>query len=198
MTAANGPVPVYLASRSPRRRELLEQVGVRYAVVDVEVDERHVPGEAPAAYVRRVATEKALAGDAALGLPAARVLAADTAVILGNAILGKPRDAADARRMLGALSGREHRVLSAVALAAHGECRTALSESRVWMRETSAAERAAYAATGEPLDKAGGYAIQGLGAVFVQRLEGSYSGVMGLPLFETARLLREAGLALLP
>jgi septum formation protein len=197
MTGTDDAIAVYLASRSPRRRELLEQVGLRYAVLDVEVDERRLPDEGPADYVRRVAVAKARAGDAALGLPGARVLAADTAVILDGAVLGKPRDADDARRMLGALSGREHRVLSAVALAAHGGCRTALSESRVWMRATTTTERAAYAATGEPLDKAGGYAIQGRAAVFVERLEGSYSGVMGLPLFETARLLEEAGLAVL-
>jgi len=188
---------LYLASRSPRRRELLEQVGVRYTLIDVEVDERHVPGETPETYVTRVAVEKALAAGAALGDRRARVLAADTAVVLDGTPLGKPRDAADAMRMLAALSGREHRVLSAVALAHDGGCHTALSESRVRMRPVDARERAAYVATGEPLDKAGAYAIQGLAAVFVEHLEGSYSGVMGLPLFETARLLASAGIEVL-
>ena len=191
------PPRLYLASRSPRRRELLDQVGVRYVALDVEVDERHVPGESPRTYVTRVAVEKALAAGAALGAPGARVLAADTAVVVDRAPLGKPRDAADAERMLAALSGRAHTVLTAVALAVDGAHRTALSESRVVMRAITARERTAYVATGEPLDKAGAYAIQGRAAVFVERLEGSYSGVMGLPLFETAALLAQAGIDVL-
>ena len=168
-----------LASASPRRRELLEQIGLRYRLVAVDV--------------RRVARAKAEAGRSALDedLP---VLGADTAVILAGEVLGKPRDAADARRMLGALAGREHLVMSAVALATAAGSSDTLSTSRVRLRALGEAEVARYVAGGEPMDKAGGYAIQGLGAVFVERLEGSYSGVMGLPLFETAALLGEVGI----
>lgn len=183
---------LYLASRSPRRRELLQQIGVAYTLVDVEVDESWHAGETPAHYVLRVARAKALSARTALG-PDALVLAADTTVVLDGAILGKPDDAADAMRMLAQLSGREHAVLSGVALAGNA-CVTRLSESRVRLRTSTHAERAAYVASGEPMDKAGAYAIQGRAAVFVAHLAGSYSGVMGLPIFETAELLREAGL----
>lgn len=183
---------LYLASRSPRRHELLRQIGVAYTPVDVEVDESWHAGEAPADYVLRVARAKALSAHAALG-PDALVLAADTTVVLDGAILGKPVDAADALRMLGQLSGREHVVMSGVALAGI-TCVTRLSESRVRLRASTHAERAAYVASGEPMDKAGAYAIQGRAAVFVAHLAGSYSGVMGLPIFETAELLRKAAL----
>lgn len=183
---------LYLASRSPRRHELLRQIGVAYTPVDVEVDESPRTGEPPAHYVLRVACAKALSARALLGADAL-VLAADTTVVLGGSILGKPADAADALHMLEQLSGREHTVLSAVALAGIA-CMTRLSESRVRLRASSPAERAAYVASGEPMDKAGAYAIQGRAAVFVAHLAGSYSGVMGLPIFETAELLREAGL----
>lgn len=186
---------LYLASRSPRRHALLRQIGVAYTPVDVEVDESPRAGETPAHYVLRVARAKALSAQAALGADAL-VLAADTTVMLDGAILGKPADAADAMRMLGRISGREHTVLSAVALAGNA-CVTRLSESRVRLRASTHAERAAYVASGEPMDKAGAYAIQGRAAVFVAHLAGSYSGVMGLPIFETAELLREAGLDLL-
>lgn len=186
---------VLLASRSPRRRELLTQLGLRFAVTDPVVDEVPEAAEAPADYVRRVARDKAGAGlrqIAAHGhLP---VLGADTSVILDGRILGKPTHPDEALEMLAALSGRSHRVLSAVAVAAAGTVTDALSESTVHFRVLSAAERRAYVDQGEPLDKAGAYAIQGLGAVFVERLEGSYSGVMGLPLFETARLLAACGI----
>lgn len=198
---------IHLASRSPRRRELLEQIGIDYAVIDIEVDETRRTAEAACDYVLRVAADKARAGLATLSAqetaPAAAqaapsppepiVLAADTSVVIGTDILGKPDDATDALRMLADLSGREHQVLSGVALATVSGITTALSTSTVRMRETSAEERAAYVATGEPLDKAGAYAIQGGAAVFIEHLEGSYSGVMGLPLFETANLLRDCG-----
>jgi septum formation protein len=183
---------LYLASRSPRRHALLRQIGVAYTLVDVDVDESPRAGEVPAHYVLRMARAKALSARAALGADAL-VLAADTTVVLDGAILGKPVDAADAMRMLGQLSGREHTVLSAVALAGSA-CVTRLSESCVRLRASSHAERTAYVASGEPMDKAGAYAIQGRAAVFVAHLTGSYSSVMGLPLFETAELLREAGL----
>ncbi len=182
-----------LASQSPRRRELLDQVGIAYRVVPVEVDEARHPGEAPAVYVERLARAKALAGRAVAG--GGPALGADTAVVLDDAVLGKPAGRDDALAMLARLSGRRHDVLTAVALA-HGDaiaCR--LSVSHVTFRELAPEEIAAYWATGEPADKAGGYAIQGRAALFITRLVGSYSGVVGLPLHETGELLREAGLA---
>ncbi len=188
---------LYLASASPRRRELLAQIGLRFEVLPVEVDEAPRSGELPEALVRRLALEKARAGrtrlEAGDPLP---VLGADTEVVLGGEVLGKPRDEEDAAAMLARLSGRSHQVLSAVAVAAAGVEALRLSASTVWFREISPAERLAYCATGEPLDKAGAYGIQGLAAVFVARLEGSYSGVMGLPLYETAEALAETGLSL--
>ena len=187
---------IYLASRSPRRRELLNQIRVPHALIDVEIDETPLVGEPAEAFVMRMALEKVRA--AMRGLPRADlpVLAADTDVVVDGRILGKPLDQEDAVRMLGCLSGRSHRVLSAVALIWRGE-RTRMSESLVCFRPLDEAEIRAYWHTGEPAGKAGGYGIQGLAAAFVERLEGSYSGVMGLPLFETAELLREAGLPLL-
>lgn len=182
---------IILASASPRRRELLTQIGVSYKVLPVDIDESPRPGEAPADFVRRLALEKARAGQAVHDGPP--VLGADTCVVVDGRILGKPRDYAQAQAMLSALSGRVHQVLSAVALV-QGERRAqALSQSRVGMRVIAEAEIEAYWASGEPADKAGAYAIQGLGAVFVNALEGSYSGVMGLPVFETAGLLKEFG-----
>jgi len=188
------PPQIALASRSPRRRELLAQIGVRHRVVDVDVDESPRPAEVPAEYVLRLALAKARAGSGrAAGLP---VLGADTAVVVDDAILGKPADREEAMAMLGRLSGREHRVLTAIALVGGREA-TRLSVSHVRFRAVGPDEAAAYWATGEPADKAGAYAIQGLGALFVESLSGSYSGVMGLPLFETAELLRHAGIDLL-
>ncbi len=184
---------LYLASASPRRKQLLEQLGLRFEVVATDVDETHHPGEAPADYVQRLAQAKAETAAVGCGGPAARVLGADTAVVLGREVLGKPQDRSEGLAMLATLSGRSHRVLSAVALWHRGAASIALNESRVSFRVISAVEAAAYWETGEPRDKAGGYGIQGLGAVFVERLEGSYSGVMGLPLFETAELLRRSG-----
>ncbi len=187
----------YLASTSPRRRQLLEQMGLRFEVMAADVDEGLRPGEAPEDYVSRVAEAKAQAVVLRLDGPVLPVLAADTAVVLDGSILGKPKDRADGMAMLGRLAGRPHQVLSAVALWHAGRVRRALNRSRVTFRAISPDEAVAYWASGEPADKAGGYGIQGLGGVFVESLEGSYSGVMGLPLFETAALLKEAGIDVL-
>ncbi|MCB2262758.1 MAG: Maf family nucleotide pyrophosphatase [Candidatus Thiosymbion ectosymbiont of Robbea hypermnestra] len=188
------PPSLILASRSPRRRALLEQIGVRFEIVDIDLDETRRPGEAPEDYVLRLALDKARAGRARVGSSLRPpVLAADTAVVVGDRILGKPRDRADAAAMLRLLAERTHRVLSGVALVGADEER-ALSVSEVRFRAVSARETDAYWESGEPRDKAGGYAIQGLGALFVAELRGSYSGVMGLPLFETARLLAAVGI----
>lgn len=186
---------IYLASASPRRAELLGQIGVRFSTLIPDLDETPLAGELPEDYVARIAREKAVFAGEHLVPEGSAVLAADTAVVLGNEIFGKPRDKDDALVMLGKLSGREHRVLTAVALYVQGKNRVALSESKVQFRSFSPQEAEAYWNTGEPADKAGAYGIQGMGAVFVKHLQGSYSGVMGLPLFETARLLSEAGLA---
>jgi septum formation protein len=185
---------VYLASASPRRRELLTQIGVEYTLLHAEVDETLHRGESAADYVRRVALEKVRAGCALLpGEATAPVLGADTAVVVDGCIMGKPRHREEGIGMLLALSGRSHEVLSAVALGA-GRVAVRVSESRVTFRALTPAQCAAYWATGEPHDKAGGYAIQGRAGVFVSRLEGSYSGVVGLPVYETAELLREFGI----
>jgi septum formation protein len=180
-----------LASASPRRRELLAQIGLSFDVYPVDAEEIPGSGEAAEAYVQRVAADKSALAQAAHadGL----VLGADTEVVLDGEVFGKPRDFAHAHAMLTRLSGRTHQVLSAVSLRLGGQHWQALSRSSVTFRHLSEADIGAYWASGEPQGKAGAYAIQGLGAVFIQRLEGSYSGVMGLPLFETADLLRQAG-----
>jgi septum formation protein len=181
---------LYLASESPRRRELLTQIGVPFSVLSAPIDECVWPGELPGAYVERLARAKALAGLATLADPhAAVVLGADTAVVLDGRILGKPANRADALATLAALSGREHEVLSAVALTTSARSEVRVVCSQVEFRPLSRAEIDAYWASGEPLDKAGSYAIQGLAAVFVRHLQGSYSAVVGLPLCETAELL---------
>ena len=185
---------IYLASRSPRRRELLNQIGVPHVLVDVEIDETPHPNEPADDFVMRMALEKARAGAASLAHIDLPVLAADTDVVIDEQILGKPTDEQDAVDMLLRLSGRAHRVLSAVALVWKGEEQSLLCESRVHFRKLNEADIRAYWRSGEPADKAGAYGIQGLGATFVEYLEGSYSGVMGLPLFETATLLHNAGL----
>lgn len=185
---------LHLASASPRRRELLLQIGVPHRRVDAPVDESVLPGEAPTAYVERLARAKAAAGLAALDGQGC-VLGADTAVVLDGRILGKPADRADALAMLAALSGRSHEVLTAVAVADATRCLSRVVSSRVHFRPITAGEGDAYWNTGEPQDKAGGYAIQGLAAIFVDRLEGSYSAVVGLPLAESAALLAEFGIA---
>jgi len=185
---------VYLASASPRRRQLLSQIGVNFQVLNVDVDESIGAGEGARGYVLRLAQAKAAAGLARRGAAERRpVLGADTAVVTAGAILGKPADCADAERMLGLLSARTHEVLTAVALASDDGVQFHLSRSEVTFREITPGEARDYWNTGESRDKAGGYAIQGYGAVFVSGLRGSYSGVMGLPLFETAQLLRAAG-----
>ncbi len=185
---------VYLASASPRRRELLQQIGVSHRVVAAAVDETALPGEEPRAYVTRLAAAKANAGwiesRDATQVP---VLAADTAVALGAQILGKPSDQEQAESMLRQLSGRTHEVWTAVALRTAGGVQRKISRSEVTFRIIAAGEARAYWETGEPGDKAGAYAIQGRAAIFIADLRGSYSGVMGLPLFETAQLLSEAG-----
>jgi len=192
---------IYLASRSPRRRELLKQIGIAFEVLILrehpgrgsDVDESHRSGESPDEYVRRVCCAKADAGWNRIEQRVLRrfpVLAADTVVCVDQHILGKPADRADAARMLRALSGREHRVLTALALKFEVRSEVAVSESRVRFCELSESEIAAYIDTGEPTDKAGAYAIQGRAAAFVSELHGSYSGIMGLPLYETAQLLK--------
>ena len=182
---------VCLASVSPRRRELLAQIGVPHRVVGADIDETVGAGEAPRDYVLRMACQKALTvRERGETLP---VLAADTTVVLDNTIFGKPRDRDDGLAMLGRLSGRTHEVLTAVALANSRDVTLRLSVSTVRFRGLSSEECAAYWETGEPRDKAGGYAVQGAAAVFIESLSGSYSGVMGLPLFETGELLRAAG-----
>lgn len=188
---------VYLASASPRRRELLRQIGVAYRLLRVAVDETPIVGEKPHDYVARLALAKAQAGCAGLGRrQPAPVLGADTAVVIANAILGKPRNREEGLAMLARLSGREHRVLSAVALATPARNAVKVQESQVQFRSLTSAECAAYWDSGEPCDKAGGYGVQGRAAAFIAELRGSYSGVMGLPLFETAELLREFGQSL--
>ena len=183
-----------LASASPRRSELLRQIGVPFEVRAADIKEEQLRGELPDVYVLRLAAAKAEAVWAAMPEVERRpVLAADTAVVLDGDVLGKPLDAAEAAGMLERLSGRTHRVLTAVALRVPAGVETRLSQSEVRFRATTAAERVQYCATGEPFDKAGGYGIQGRAAVFVEELRGSYSGVVGLPLFETAELLTRYG-----
>lgn len=181
--------PLVLASASPRRRELLTQAGIACEVQPADIDETPHAGEAPLDFVRRVAREKALAVDG-VGRP---VLGADTEVVLDGVILGKPKDADDARRMLRALSGRAHEVVSAVAVVSNGRCDDRLVVARVWMRALGDDEIDAYCGTDEPWDKAGAYAVQGRAAAFVERIDGSYTAVVGLPLFEALALLRDAG-----
>jgi septum formation protein len=195
LTVPSALPALVLASASPRRRELLSGLGVAFTVRPVDLDESPRPGELPHAYVLRLAREKAAARVEAGEL----VLAADTIVVVDGQLLGKPRDEADARRMLGTIAGREHTVLTGVALHEKGkgegeDGRAATVESsRVRMAAMSAAEIAWYAATGEPLDKAGSYAVQGLGALFVEEVFGNYTNVVGLPLPATFRLFAELG-----
>jgi nucleoside triphosphate pyrophosphatase len=201
-SAASTPV-IYLASQSPRRRELLTQIGIAHQVITIDVDETRRANEPAHEYVERLAREKAAAGWAlsktdaiAAALPPLPVLGADTVVVAGGEILGKPRDFDDARAMLQRLAGGSHEVLTGVSLCgARGQI-ACVSTTRVWFRALTSAEIDGYWATGEPQDKAGAYGIQGLAARFVERLEGSYSGVVGLPLFETDALLRRYGIGL--
>ncbi len=193
---------IYLASQSPRRAQLLEQIGVKFELLlpdaneDAESLETALPNEAPARYVARVTALKLQAAVARMrrrGLPAAPVLCSDTTVALGRTIYGKPADAAHARRMLGELSGHTHLVLTAVAVQKGNAQVQALSISKVTFAAMTAAQVRAYVATGEPMGKAGAYAVQGRAAVHIAHITGSYSGIMGLPMFETAQLLRTLG-----
>jgi septum formation protein len=199
---------IFLASLSPRRRELLKQLGVLYEIVllredltrGADVDETPLANEAPDAYVLRMAGTKAEVAAYYLGkrtLPATPVVAGDTIVVRDGRILGKPEDREDAVRMLLSLAGREHQVLSAVAVCSTGRVERAISTSRVWLKAITEDEIRRYVATGEPMDKAGAYAIQGRAAMFVQHMQGSYSGIMGLPLAEAAELLKRAGVQVL-
>lgn len=183
---------LYLASASPRRSELLSQIGVAHRQFGCSIDESVVAGEEPEHYVERVTRAKALEGQVQAPSGAV-VLAADTAVVIDGQILGKPRDAAHAAEMLRALSGRAHQVMTAVAVACDERVEVIRVDTSVCFRPIAAHEIATYWATGEPTDKAGGYAIQGLGAVFIRAIEGSYSAVVGLPLLETAQLLASFG-----
>lgn len=192
MNSENQPL-IHLASRSPRRRDLLDQIGVGWATVDQGVDESLAAGESPEVFVVRLALEKARAGHEALSAGVVNVLGADTVVVADGEVMGKPADEGDARAMLERLGGRSHRVLTGVALVDGEREATRLSVNTVTLREISRDEMRRYWASGEPVDKAGAYAIQGRGAVFVTHLEGSYSGVMGLPLYDTADLLDEFG-----
>jgi septum formation protein len=192
---------IYLASRSPRRRDLLKQIGVPFELLLLrqdlrrgpDVDETPLPDESPGVYVLRMAGAKVMTAVRQIayrGLPQKPVLAADTTVVFDDRILGKPENAEDAARMLRTLSGREHQVLTAIALALRDQVETQISVSSVWFQELADADIRRYVATGEPLDKAGAYAIQGRAGAFVTRITGSYSGIMGLPLAETAELLK--------
>ena len=190
---------IYLASQSPRRAELLRQIGVEFDVHVVATDEARHADEAAPDYVRRVAENKARCAfdELSATAPNAVVIAADTTISLDGDIIGKPADRRQCRCILGQLSGRDHEVFTAVALATRDRVELRLSENRVWFRSLTRSEVEAYCNDAEPMDKAGAYAIQGRAAIFVSRLEGSYSAVMGLPLFETAELLREAGVELI-
>jgi septum formation protein len=194
---------IYLASQSPRRAQLLEQMGVRFELLlpdaseDAESLEDMLPGEAPAKYVVRVTGLKLDAAVARMkrrGLPSAPVLCSDTTVALGSTLYGKPVDARDAQRMLGELSGHTHRVLTAVAVQKAKSRAQALSSSQVRFTAMTTAQIRAYVATGEPLGKAGAYAVQGRAATYIEHISGSYSGIMGMPMFETAQLLRTLGI----
>jgi septum formation protein len=185
-----------LASGSPRRRELLTQIGVEFDVFPADIEESPAPNEEPRAYVMRVATDKAMEAERQAGSERP-ILAADTEVILDGQVFGKPGDRADFLAMMHKLSGREHQVLSAVVLRWRGRSHGALSESRVRFAAMNEQDIERYWRTGEPVGKAGGYAIQGYGALFIAHLSGSFSGVMGLPLHETAQLLTQAGFPVL-
>ena len=196
---------IYLASQSPRRRQLLEQLGVRYELLlpddseDAEALEAVLKNEAPSAYVKRVTQLKLDAAVARLKrrqLKPAAILCSDTSVAMGRVIYGKPADAQDAKRMLTELSGCSHRVLTAVAVQSGRKRFDALSTSKVTFEAMTSKQISAYVATGEPLGKAGAYAVQGRAALHITRIDGSYSGIMGLPIRETALLLKAAGITL--
>ena len=182
---------IYLASKSPRRRELLEQIGVKFSVLSIDVDESRLANEMPVDYVTRVALAKATAGWNSLAADnKLAVLGSDTSVVLGDIILGKPKDEGDARKMLLQLSGCEHHVLTAVVVVQGDTVLSALSSSVVSFAALSTTDIDWYLSTKEGVDKAGGYAVQGLAAMFIEQIKGSYSGIMGLPLRETSQLLQ--------
>ena len=186
---------LYLASQSPRRRELLAQINLTFEVIKVDIDETRLPNETSQDYVMRLAKEKAYAGTAIVKRNRP-VLGADTIVTLDGQIYGKPANQGDALRMWQHLAGQTHQVLTAVAIVAGDRCEQCLVQTRVQLCQASEAQWRTYWKSGEPKDKAGGYAIQGKGAVFVQNIEGSYSNVVGLPLYETAQLLARIGISL--
>ncbi len=189
--------PFILASNSPRRKELLKQIGLTFTTDPADVDERILPSEGAEAYVVRVALDKArvAAGRAGRGI----VIAADTVVVLGDVILGKPTDARDAERMLGMLSGRMHRVITGLAVmdAEKGTTRTGTAITSVWFRDLTPVEIRSYVSTGEPLDKAGAYGIQEKGSLLVRKIDGCYFNIVGLPLYLLGEILREFGITLL-
>lgn len=187
---------LHLASASPRRREILGSLGLRFSFAGVDVDEKRFDGEAADTMALRLAVTKAEAAEPAVGSDTV-ILAADTVVTLGDAVFGKPVSRQDALDMLAELSGQSHTVVTAVAVLHRGEVRTTISESIVRFRVINPDEAAQYWQSGEPRDKAGAYAIQGKGGIFVESLSGSYSGVVGLPVFETVRMLSEAGVHVL-
>lgn len=189
---------LYLASQSPRRRELLEQIGQTFRSLSPNVKETVIAGESPKTYVERLAVAKAAAGFVLANDDTAVVLGSDTCVVAENTILGKPKNQAHAAEMLSQLSGRTHQVHTAVALVDHNRQAVKTSTTDVTFRTITDAEANAYWQTNEPLDKAGGYGIQGLAAIFISHISGSYSGVMGLPLFETAELLQQFNFPSLP
>jgi len=188
---------LYLSSGSPRRQELLKQLGLNCQVVNAPIDETALPNENPQAFVLRIAKEKAFAGFKQIANQSTKqyawVIGGDTAVVLGDEVFGKPCDKADACKMLRALSGKTHTVLSGVAIVHNGEVFSAVNQTQVTFKALSTEDVEAYWLTDEPKGKAGAYAIQGLGARFIRTIQGSYSGVMGLPLYELDQLLTESG-----
>ena len=184
---------LYLASSSPRRAELLQQLHLDFEVILSPIEETGLPKESPQSFVLRMAVEKAFAGYNKVPGNQIWVIGSDTAVLVNQKLLGKPKNEVDGLRMLKLLSGRTHQVLSAVAVLTDGEVFSALNTTQVTFKKLSDLEMQTYWQTGEPKDKAGGYAIQGLGAQFIEKIDGSYSGVMGLPLFELNQLLTESG-----
>ena len=196
MDSKNMAKPVILASSSPRRRDLLQQIGLDFAVMPADVDERLVPDEAPEEYALRVALDKARASSSLTSKGI--FVGADTIVVLQETILGKPADAKEAARMLALLSGKMHRVITGLAVidVSTAKQQTAIAVTRVWFRELSPAMIASYVASGEPLDKAGAYGIQGRGALFVERIDGCYFNVVGMPLVLLADLLKKNGVTI--
>ena len=185
--------PIFLASESPRRKELLQQLGLQFEVVNAPVEEIALPNEPPESYVLRIAIEKALSGFNKVAGKKIWVVGGDTAVMLSGRVFGKPKNEVDAFRMLSKLSGQTHEVLSAVAIVFDGEVFSALNKTSVTFKVLSESEIMDYISTDEPFGKAGSYAIQGLGAKFIKRIDGSYSAVMGVPLFELNQLLEASG-----